>query len=196
MFHTQKEEYTDDDVGGGINSGQGEQGKGNQDQDVGTEATLCRAPTIACLERACGKAGTQVAILWEGFGCQAAAPLNITFSCRFGGLEVPAVEFGDGGVSSSSLAESEWDDREELWGPDWVGEGGEGAGIVCEVPKLAWVEEGQEQAVMVPVDVLWSIQEQVITLSLFVSNGTLGRQAVDHGGRCIRLARRKRHFCL
>lgn len=74
------------------------------------------------------------------------------------------MEYGDGGFSSSSMAEWEWDDREELWGPDWVGEGGEGAGLVCEVPKLAWVEEGQEQAVMVPVDVLWSIQEQVITL--------------------------------
>lgn len=92
----------------------------------------------------------------------------MTFSCRFGGVEVPALEYVDGdGVSTSSAGEWEWDDREMLWGPDWIGGGGEGLGLVCEVPRLAWVEEGQEQAVMVPVDVLWSIQEQVCFFFLF-----------------------------
>lgn len=125
--------------------------------------TLCRAPTLACLGRACGRAGTEIPVLWEGFGCTAAASLNMTFSCLIGGVEVPAVNLEEL-PSSSAAAEDglEWaggDDREEAWGPSWVG--GAGGGLVCEVPRLEWVEAGQEETVMVPVEVLWSLPTEV-----------------------------------
>lgn len=129
------------------------------EEDVDTEVTLCRAPTLACLARACGKAGSEVPVLWEGFGCRAAASLNVTFSCRIGGLEVPAVSLeGETTTSSSSSCGGEFE--EEAWGPDWVGEEG-GGGLVCEVPRLEWAETGQEESVMVPVEVLWSLPEEV-----------------------------------
>lgn len=154
-----------DDDGG---RGGGDGGGGSGGNDFGTEATLCRVPTVACLGRACGKAGIDVPVLWEGFGCQAAASHNVTFACRFGGEVVPAVDTQD--VSSSSMMADDgdwaggWDgerDRKESWGPDWVGGVFSGGGLVCKVPVLEWVEEGQDEAVMVPVEVLWFLPEQV-----------------------------------
>ncbi|CAM9597354.1 unnamed protein product, partial [Ectocarpus sp. 13 AM-2016] len=131
---------------------------GAEEEDANTEVTLCRAPTLACLARACGKAGNEVPVLWEGVGCRAAASLNVTFSCRIGGLEVPAVSL-EGGTTTSSFGSWGRGFEEEAWGPDWVGEEG-GGGLVCEVPRLEWVEAGQEEAVMVPLEVLWSLPEQ------------------------------------
>ena len=158
---------SDDDDGEDDDNGeQGEDGDDDDDADAdaGTEVTLCRAPTLACLGRACGKAGSEVSVLWEGFGCQAAAALNVSFACRIGGLEVPAVSL-EGSSSSSSagggglgLTGGMQGDRQEAWGPDWVGAGG---GLVCKVPRLEWAEEGQEQAVMVPVEVVWFSTGQV-----------------------------------
>ncbi|CAN0235783.1 unnamed protein product [Scytosiphon promiscuus] len=146
--------------GGGVSEGDGEGG-------VGTEVTLCRAPTLACLGRACGKAGSEIPVLWEGFGCSAAASLNMTFSCRVGGIEVPAISLEDFPGSSAAEDGFEWiggKEKEAAWGPDWIGPGGEeraaGGGLACTVPRLEWVETGQEQSVMVPVEVLWSLPPQ------------------------------------
>lgn len=157
----------DDDGGGGGNGG-----------DAGTEVTLCRAPTLACLGRACGKAGSEISVLWEGFACRAAAALNVSFACRIGGLEVPAVTLGGSSSSSSAGAGLDWDwngvdgrDREEAWGPDWVGAGrgaAGGGGLVCEVPRLEWAEEGKEPAVMVPVEVVWFSMGQVCAFGVCV----------------------------
>ncbi|CAB1120024.1 unnamed protein product [Ectocarpus sp. CCAP 1310/34] len=133
-------------------------GDGAEEEDADTEVTLCRAPTLACLARACGKAGSEVPVLWEGVGCRAAASLNVTFSCRIGGLEVPAVGLG-GETTTSSSGSWAGGFEEEAWGPYWAG-GEVGGGLVCEVPRLEWAEAGQEEAVMVPVEVLWSLPEQ------------------------------------
>lgn len=142
---------------------------GNGDS-VGIEATLCRAPTVGCLGNACGKAGSEVPVLWEGFGCQAgsgtagSSSLNFTFACRFGGVEVPASLLGDD-WSSSGLDDG-WSNgarRRKHWGPRWIGDEREeqGLGLLCEVPRLDWVEQGQDEAVLVPVEVVWSLNPQV-----------------------------------
>lgn len=141
---------------------------------VGIEATLCRAPTVGCLGNACGKAGSKVPVLWEGFGCQAgsgpagSSSLNFTFACRFGGVEVPASLLGDD-WRSSGLDDGWFNElrREKHWGPrprsrSISNEGqGQGLGLLCEVPRLDWVEQGQDEAVLVPVEVVWSLNPQV-----------------------------------
>lgn len=52
------DDLVDDQAGGGM----GQEG-------LGSEVTLCRVPTIACLGSACGQAGSNISVLWEGFGC-------------------------------------------------------------------------------------------------------------------------------
>lgn len=153
-----------------------ESGAGGMNHDAGTEATLCRVPTVACLRRACGKSGTEMVILWEGFGCFA-ADFNITFICRVGGVEVEAVAHGfSTGTDDDSRAEGDWGWGEgkkkagtKEWGPAWGTPGKDrndksgaaGGALVFNMPRLDWVEEGDAQAVMVPVEVLWTMPEQV-----------------------------------
>lgn len=145
-------------------------GEIHDDDGIGVEATLCRAPTLGCLGNACGKAGSEVPVLWEGFDCQAGSgpagdsSLNFTFACRFGGVEVPASLLGDD-WSSSGLDDSWFNKqrREKHWGPRWIADEseGQGLGLLCEVPRLDWVEQGQDEAVLVPVEVVWSLNPQV-----------------------------------
>lgn len=166
----------DDDDDGGSTA---DDGSGQGGVDAGTEVVLCRAPTLGCLKRSCGRAGTQVAVLWEGFGCFAAGA-NLTFACRVGGEVVPAEAHGfgsgddaDGRKGGGDAGDWGWGSGGKggggEWGPSWDPGNGDGDGrkgaaggaLVFEVPRLEWVEEGEADAVLVPVEVMWSLPDEV-----------------------------------